>query len=414
MANNPSPPIDDVMSPSARLDVCRAIINDREKDVHAFVDLDLAAAADAAKELDAVPADVRKQLHGVPTAIKEIIDVQEMTCAWGSAAHADRKATRDASLVTALKVAGANIVGTTVSTEYAIASAGPTRNPHNLGKTPGGSSSGSAAAVGAGMVELAVGTQTIGSIIRPALYCGVAGLKLSHDAINLDGVMPLQPTLDHIGLLAKNWSLIDQALDTFGLFPPEMHSPRRCFFVETDVPLSDAVIDARNAAIRAIEAQGFEVVAAPALSAKREALETLARDLTSLGLLAHHVSDYENTPDLWSDTAKRLLAEAQAISDHQIDEMQAGCIAARRAISDVAGPGDIFLSDAIEDVAPDWAKDKTGNNRLQGLWSLLGLPTAAWPTGLDAKTALPVGVQISAPMGYDRWLARLMIKLNGD
>ncbi len=162
--------------------------------------------------------------------------MQGMTCAWGSAAHAGRKATRDASLVTALKTAGANIVGTTVSTEYAIASAGPTRNPHNLGKTPGGSSSGSAAAVGAGMVELAVGTQTIGSIIRPALYCGASGLKLSYDAITLEGVMPLQPTLDHIGLFAKDWALMDRALDALGLFSPDSTPPARCFFVDTNAP----------------------------------------------------------------------------------------------------------------------------------------------------------------------------------
>lgn len=405
--------MDDKASPSARLRACRATINDREKDVHAFVDLDLDTAASVAQELDAVPTNARKQLHGVPTAIKEIIDVQGMTCTWGSAAHAGRKATRDARLVTALKNAGANIIGTTVSTEYAIANAGPTRNPHNPGKTPGGSSSGSAAAVGAGMVELAVGTQTIGSIIRPALYCGVAGLKLSHDAISLDGVMPLQPTLDHIGLLAKDWALIDRALDAFGLFPADTHSSRRCFFVGTDIPLSDAVLNAREVAMKAIEAQGFEVVEASALTAKRENLETLARNLTNLGLLTHHIDDFKNSPELWSDTATHALTEAQTFSDRQIEDMHTACSTARNAIGDIVGPGDIFLSDAIEDVAPDWSADNTGNNRLQGLWAVLGLPTAAWTTNVDTKTGLPVGVQISAPMGSDRWLARLMIKLNG-
>lgn len=405
--------MDDKASPSARLNACRAKIDAREKDVRAFVDLDLDAAIHVAHELDKVPTDAQKQLHGVPTAIKEIIDVQGLTCAWGSAAHAGRKATRDASLVTALIRAGANIVGTTVSTEYAIASAGPTRNPHDLAKTPGGSSSGSAAAVGAGMVDLAVGTQTIGSIIRPALYCGIAGLKLGHDAVSLNGVMPLQPTLDHIGLFARDWTLIDRALDALSLFPPNPSQPGRCFFVETNVPLSDAVIAARNAAIKAIEAQGFEIAEASALSAKRDELEMLARDLTSLGLLTHHVRDFENTPDLWSDTAKHLLAEAKSFSADQIDDMHAACNAARAAIGDMAGPGDIFLSDAIEDVAPDWAADKTGNNRLQGLWSVLGLPTAAWTTGMDSKNNLPVGVQVSAPMGQDRWLAGLMKILGG-
>ena len=402
----------DETAPSARLNACRAAINDREKDVHAFVDLDLDAATHVAHALDGVPADARKQLHGVPTAIKEIIDVQGLTCAWGSAVHASRKGIRDAGLVTALIDAGANIVGTTVSTEYAIASAGPTRNPHDLKKTPGGSSSGSAAAVGAGMVDLAVGTQTIGSIIRPALYCGIVGLKLSHDTVNLDGVMPLQPTLDHIGLFAKDWALIDQALDAFGLFPPGSHTPRRCFFVGTRVALSDAILDARQKAITVLEKQGFEIVEASALTAKREHLETLARNLTNLGLLVHHINDFKTAPDLWSERAKSLLAEAQAFSDQQIEDMHTACTTARNAITDVAQPGDIFLSDAIEDVAPDWSADKTGNNRLQGLWSVLGLPTAAWSTGVDPKSGLPVGVQISAPMGCDRWLARLMIKLN--
>lgn len=404
--------MDGKLSPSARLNACRAAVDDREKDVQAFVDLDLDGAADTARELDGVPADTRKQLHGVATAIKEIIDVQGMTCAWGSAAHANRKPTRDAGLVTTLRNAGANIVGTTVSTEYAIASAGPTRNPHDIGKTPGGSSSGSAAAVAAGMSELAVGTQTIGSIIRPALYCGVAGLKLSHDAISMDGVMPLQPALDHIGLFARDWALIDWVLDVFGLFPPETQSANRCFFVGTEVPLSDAVKDARKSALERLETEGFEIVEASALSARRGSLETLARDLTNLGLLTHHASDFENAPELWSEIAKQALVAAQSFTDRQIDDMYAACTAARNAIGDVAGPGDIFLSDAIEDVAPDWSADKTGNNRLQGLWSVLGLPTAAWTTGIDAKSGLPVGVQISAPMGCDRWLVGLMTKLS--
>lgn len=413
MAENLSPLLNEMLSSSLRLNACLNAINDREEDVHAFVDLDQDGAIATARELDAVPADAQKLLHGIPTAIKEIIDVAGMTCGWGSPVHSDRKATRDAALVTALRKAGSNIIGTTVSTEYAIANAGPTRNPHNLSKTPGGSSSGSAAAVAAGMVELAVGTQTIGSVIRPALYCGVASLKLSHDAISMDGVMPLQPILDHIGVFAQDWVTIDLALNAFGLFPSDAHAPRRCFFVDTDVPLSDAVLCAREAAMNAIQAQGFEMTPASALSAKRKDLEILARDLTNVGLLTHHVGDFENTPELWSASAKQSLADARVFSESQIDDMHDACITVRNAIGDVAGPGDIFLSDAIEDVAPDWAKHNTGNNRLQGLWAVLGLPTAAWTTGTDAKTGLPVGVQISAPLGYDRWLTQLMIKLSG-
>lgn len=401
-------------SPSEALAQSISAIENREKDVHAFVDLHLDAARVTAAELETVSSDQHGALHGVPIAIKEIIDTAGMICAWGSGAHAGRKPDTDAAVVTALKNAGANVVGTTVSTEYAIASAGPTRNPHDLQRTPGGSSSGSAAAVAAGMVSLAVGTQTIGSVIRPALYCGVPGLKLGYGTVSMDGIMPLQTQLDHVGLMASDWHVMARALKALDLPKYSSIATRRCYVVSTDAQLSDVVHKARETACKIIESNGFEIVDAIELSTNRNALERLARDLTVAGLVENHGADFDQKPETWSDVAKGQLAKGRAMLDQELDAMHNACETHRAQVRKFIQPGDIVLSDAINDVAPMWAPDKTGDNRLQGMWSVLDLPTAAWPIGNDPVSGMPVGVQVSAATGADRWLVDLMNKLQGS
>src|SRR4030095_2159280 len=142
-------------------------------------------------------------LHGVPVGLKDIIDTADMPTENGSVLHAGRTPSRDASVVSLLRAAGAVILGKTVTTEFATRTPGKTRNPHNSGHTPGGSSSGSAAAVAAGMVPLALGSQTTGSTIRPASYCGVYGLKPTHGLIPRHGMLQLSRSLDHVGLFAR-------------------------------------------------------------------------------------------------------------------------------------------------------------------------------------------------------------------
>src|SRR5256712_946735 len=142
-------------------------------------------------------------LHGVPVGLKDIIDTADMPTENGSVLHAGRTPSRDASVVSLLRGAGAVMMGKTVTTEFATRTPGKTRNPHNPAHTPGGSSSGSAAAVAAGMVPLALGSQTTGSTIRPASYCGVYGLKSTHGLIPRHGMLQLSRTLDHVGLFAR-------------------------------------------------------------------------------------------------------------------------------------------------------------------------------------------------------------------
>lgn len=162
-------------------------------------------------------------LHGIPVAVKDICATADMPTGWGTPIHAGQQLNYDAAVVARLRAAGAIIMGKTVSTEYALARAGKTRNPHHPNHTPGGSSSGSAAAVADRMVPLALGSQTGGSVLRPAAYCGVLGFKPSFGAISRFGVMPVCRDLDHVGVFAR--SLADIALLCSVLIGPDGRDP---------------------------------------------------------------------------------------------------------------------------------------------------------------------------------------------
>jgi Asp-tRNA(Asn)/Glu-tRNA(Gln) amidotransferase A subunit family amidase len=182
--------------------LCEALerIHSREAEVGAWVEIDGDRAIEAARALDRGPC--RGLLHGLPIGIKDIMATGDLPTRCGSPIYQDWRPPFDAAVVALARRAGAVVVGKTVTTEFAYFAAGPTRNPHDADRTPGGSSSGSAAAVGAGMVPLATGTQTAGSIVRPASFCGVAGYKPSFGLVEAAGVKPLAVTLDTVGILA--------------------------------------------------------------------------------------------------------------------------------------------------------------------------------------------------------------------
>ena len=194
-----------VISSEQLVEACLARVREIDGQVQAwaFLDPDHALAqARAADELR-LSGQPTGSLHGVPVGIKDIFDTADMPTENGSVLYAGRTPSRDATVVTMLRAAGAVILGKTVTTEFAYFSPGKTRNPHNSEHTPGGSSSGSAAAVAAEMVPLALGSQTNGSTIRPAAYCGVIGFKPTHGLIPRHGIFALSRTLDHVGLFAR-------------------------------------------------------------------------------------------------------------------------------------------------------------------------------------------------------------------
>jgi Asp-tRNA(Asn)/Glu-tRNA(Gln) amidotransferase A subunit family amidase len=181
---------------------CLARIAEREGEVGAWIHLDSGAALEQARAADAAPA--RGPLHGVPIGIKDIIDTADMPTAYGSPIYEGHRPAADAAPVALLREAGAVILGKTVTTEFAAVTAGKTRNPRNLAHTPGGSSSGSAAAVADWMAPAALGTQTVGSTIRPASLCGVVGFKPTYQALSYAGVKAQAESLDTLGIMARS------------------------------------------------------------------------------------------------------------------------------------------------------------------------------------------------------------------
>ena len=188
-------------TPSRLLEEHLEIIAQREPDVLAWVHLDRDGARARARALDAAPP--AGPLHGIPFGIKDNIDTHDMPTGYGSAIHAGHRPARDASCVASMRLAGANPLGKTVSTEFAHRAPGATRNPHAAAHTPGGSSSGSAAAVACGMVPIAFGSQTTGSVIRPAAYCGVVGYKPTYGQFNPSGMLANTPAFDTLGVMTR-------------------------------------------------------------------------------------------------------------------------------------------------------------------------------------------------------------------
>lgn len=383
-----------------------------EPRVHAFVDFRPAEAMEAALAADRIPPEERGPLHGLPVGVKEVFDVAGMRCTWGTAIHADRIPEADAECVRRLKAAGAIVVGTLVSTEYAIAAAGPTLNPHDPSRTPGGSSSGPAAAVASGMLTLALGSQTVGSIVRPAVYCGVYGLKPTHGAIPRTGGMPLSPWIDHPGVLAA--APADIMLACQVLFGPSPEDP-----LSRDIPPPGDVA-AESLRVLVTELMPPEAAEAPSLEALRRVAGRLRDAGASLEpfafsaeysrvidvlytIMCHdmaiaHGGDLDRAPDMMSPQLRSLIQRGRAIPQPAYDEARATAQLWRDEIEAALGADGVLLAPATRSVAP-LLHEGTGSNRLQALWSLVGLPVIAVPAGLSDH--MPVGAQIAAAAGRE-------------
>ena len=216
------------------VEACINRIDTKEEEIQAWAHLDRDFARQQAEHRDAyrasgVPVGT---LHGIPIGIKDIFDTEDFPTENGTVLSAGRRPEKDCTAVSLLESAGAIIMGKTVTTELAVFSPGKTRNPHNPKRTPGGSSSGSAAAVAAGMVPLAIGSQTNGSIIRPASFCGIIGFKPTHGRISRSGVLTLSRILDHVGVFARTLedaALITECLITYDPADPDTKpSPAPC------------------------------------------------------------------------------------------------------------------------------------------------------------------------------------------
>lgn len=385
-------------------------IAELEPMLHAWKFLDTSAALRQAHALDARIAAGENVglLSGVPLAVKDIIDTAQMPTGYGSAVYAQHQPAADADVVRSVRQAGAVIVGKTVTTEFAYFTPGPTANPWHVGHTPGGSSSGSAAAVASGMVPLAFGSQTAGSLIRPASYCGVFALKPTHDLVSGTGVKPFAPSLDTVGWLsnsAEDLELMRAALqgEAYECLPDA--SGMRIASCRThEWAASDASGHyAWEAAQRRLSKAGTRVTALDfpeALSSLLQAQKTVMAYEAALHL-SHETSAHAS---LVSQHIHDLVSTGKAVRRADYEQAKKLAATGLKQVLDLMGDGDALLVPAAPGEAPAGLA-ATGDPVFSRVWTLLGMPCASVP-GLFGLTGMPVGMQlVGRPFQERRLLA---------
>lgn len=385
------------------VEACLARIGEREPEVHAWSALSPQSARERARELDAGP--VRGLLHGLPLGVKDLFDTADLPTTYGSLIYAGHRPAMDAAAVTLCREAGAIVLGKTVSTEFATYQPGPTVNPRRAGHTPGGSSSGSAAAVADGMAPLALGSQTAGSIIRPAAFCGVTGYKPSFGKVPRDGVKPLSENLDTVGgfgLCVKDVALLVAALsgDHALLDLDEDSTPR---FGLCRTPQWDAAgVDthaAMAAAATGLSRHGADVVDVD-IGMRHAGLVQAQADIMAHDAARALSWEYTRHAARLSVGLTSLLHAGMNIAEPQHAATLAQAVAARRAVEEWFADCDVLLAPSAIGEAPA-GLESTGDPLFCRMWSLLGLPCIHVPFTSGAS-GLPVGLQVIGRAGRDR------------
>jgi Asp-tRNA(Asn)/Glu-tRNA(Gln) amidotransferase A subunit family amidase len=386
------------------LEDCLARIAERESTVRAWTVLDTDAALRRARALDAqTPAGL---LHGLPIAVKDLFDTCDLPSCYGSPIYAHHRPAADAACVALARAAGAIVVGKTVTTEFATFHPGPTCNPHNPLHTPGGSSSGSAAAVADWMVPLAFGSQTAGSIVRPAAYCGIVGYKPTFGTVNRVGVKMISDTLDTIGALAR--SVPDAALFVAALADrPELmidsplgRPPRvgLCRTYEWDRAYPETVAAVEGAARR---------LSAAGASLRDVVLPTQFAELVDaqIAIMVHEVArslSYERLVHRASLSVEMIamIDAGLAVSPAHYDAARVLAQRSRSMLAEVFADVDVLLAPSAIGEAPQGIA-ATGDPLFNRMWTLLRTPCAHLPSALGPR-GLPVGITIVGPIGGDR------------
>jgi len=376
----------------ALIAACLERIAEREESVRAWAFLDRGAALAEARSLDRVPR--RSRLHGVPFGIKDIIDTADLPTEYNSPIWRGHRPKADAACVTLLKQAGCVILGKTVTTEFANNHPSQTRNPHNPAHTPGGSSSGSAAAVADAMVPLALGTQTGGSVIRPAAYCGAAAIKPSFGAINRAGTKFLAESLDTIGLFARSAEDLALAMQVLtGRAPITASGTPRVGLCRTPRwDVADRAVQATiEEAARALAKSGaavrdFEMPAGSAELFDRHKIVMGYETARALGW------EYLHHRDELSTTLRARLDQGWRVPRADYDAMREHARRLRRQLADALREVDFLLTPAAPSEAPA-SLASTGDPVFNRAWTLLGVPCVTLPLG-KGPHGLPLAVQL--------------------
>jgi Asp-tRNA(Asn)/Glu-tRNA(Gln) amidotransferase A subunit family amidase len=396
---------------------CLARIEAREPVIKAWSYLDPESVLRQAKALDR--KSKRGPLHGVPVGVKDVIETCDMPTGMGSPIYRDYRTKSDASCVALLRAAGALILGKTVTCEFAGVTAGPTTNPHDPSRTPGGSSSGSGAAVADFMVPLAFGTQTGGSVQRPSSFCGIVGYKPTFGLINPQGVKPAAESLDTVGLMARSVEDVELSARVLTNAAPVNWLPEdaririgicRTYAWQNAEPATHQAIE--DAASRLARA-GFPVQDAE-LPDRFKALQETREIINDFERARGMAWEWQTHPEQISEglaksirnglamNASRYVAALQSVDDF------------RRSMQDVFAGVDVLLTPAVNGEAPV-GLDYTGHHGFQSIWTQLRTPAVTLPTHVGPN-GLPVGIQLIAPCYEDARLlaaAQLIFRLLG-
>lgn len=373
---------------------CLERIARRDATVHAFAHLDADFSIEQARQADRQKA--RSSLHGVPFAIKDVIDTADFPTEYGTPIHANRRPVADAPCVRLMREAGAVPLGKVVTTEYAMFTPNATRHPRDPRFTPGGSSSGTGAAVADGMVPIAFGNQTAGSLIRPAAFCGVYGLKPTHGVTDGTGILPLQPYFDTLGYMARS---VEDLQHFFGIVSgrspveprptpvrPRIGLCRTWQWPHAEPSSRAALLGAAERIARAgAEIEDFE------LPADYRDLVATHRRVLYHGIARSLAADYGAHAGQMSAGLRAVIEEGRACTPTEYERAFATAEACRRDVNRVLSGFDALLCPSAPGEAPPGAG--TGDPVFQVTWTLLGvpclnLPVAAGPGGL------PLGVQL--------------------
>ena len=405
------------VSPVTLVEACLARIQALDGALEAWAHVDAEGALATARErhAEARAGRLRGPLHGVPVGVKDIFDVAGMPTTAGARSFAHTRPSVDAAAVARIRAVGAIVLGKTVTTEFAYRDPAPTRNPWNRTHTPGGSSAGSAAAVAARMAPLALGSQTVGSVLRPAAYCGVVGFKGTHGLVPVAGVIPLAWSLDHVGVLTRSVADAALAMSVLAgrdLVPSATSAPRLALAPELLTRASREVAAHVEAAADAFARAGATV--------SKIELPPSFRDLPAAGLTvleaeaaAYHQPWFVKHADEYSPEMRSLIEAGLGLSATAYVGANRLRFAFRDEVMPLLSAHDALLAPTAPAPAPS-GLGSTGDGSLCAPWSNAGVPAISLPSGI-APSGLPHAIQLvqaagasSRLLGVAAWCERVL------
>src|SRR5579872_1026779 len=377
-----------------KLELCLQRIRELDPSIHAWV------------QVRPEKPTVDGPLFGIPYGAKDIIETRELVTEYGSPLYKGRMGPEDAAIIRQMRADGAVLVGKTVTTAFTYRTPGPTRNPRNLEHTPGGSSSGSAAAVAAGMVPFTIGEQTRGSMIRPASYCGVTGFKPTYDLLPMEGVLPVSKSLDTLGLFTQS------AADTLGLWNALGYSTGRDeqFAFGAAEPIPDCDPEMANAfrqSLSLLRNSGIRIQPVN-ISDTLKKLDAANDVLMFYEGARYHEPRLKEFGDRLDQPLAALIRDGLKIPEQRYEEAKQFVADSRREFAEMFKSTPVMLTPAAPGPAP-LGLSTTGDPRMNAPWTALGTPAVTVP--MPIASGLPLGLQLTADLGQDSTVLRAAVQL---